>query len=186
MWEKLKTWSRHNRFLKVLALVIGVVVWLIASRLVYDKVILTVPIELQVGEGMTVKAIDPPMATVTLEYPREMVTPLAAREIELKIVHDISSIATPGTIVFNLEDRDVRRPARFRVAGLDPSRVTAELDRIGEKVLPVKVNYRGRPRRGYRVIEARVFPPEVKVTGPASILEGMTEIETEPIAIMGR
>lgn len=182
----LKTWARHNRFLKVMALVLGVVVWLVASRWVYETVTLTVPVELKVGEGMTVAAIDPPLVTVTLEYPRRAMTPLEAREIELKIVHDLSTLDTPGTVVFNLEDRDVRRPSRFRVAGLTPSRVSAELDRRAEKVLPIRVTYRGTPRRGYRVVESRVYPPEVKVTGSAGILEAMTEIETQPITIMGR
>jgi YbbR domain-containing protein len=186
MLSTLKIWARHNWFLKILALIIGLVVWLVASRWVYETVSLTVPIELQVGEGMTVKAIDPLLVTVTLEYPREMMTPIEAREIELKIIHDLTALDTPGTIVFNLEDRDVRRPSRFRVAGLNPSRVSAELDLLGEKVLPVRVNYRGAPRRGYRVVESRVFPPEVKVTGPAGPLETMDEIATEPITIMGR
>lgn len=186
MRAKLIAWARHNWFLKVLALIIGVVVWLLAARWVYAPITLTVPVELRVAEGMTVKAIEPPAVTVTLEYPREMMTPLEAREIELKIVHDLSALDTPGTIVFSLEDRDVRRPSRFRVAGLNPGRVSAELDRRGEKVLPVRVNYRGTPRRGYRVVEARVFPPEVKVTGPAGLLEALADIETEPITVMGR
>jgi len=186
MWAKLKIWARHNWFLKALALIIGVVVWLLASRWVYAPITLTVPVELRVAEGMTVKSIDPRLVTVTLEYPREMMSPLEAREIELKIVHDLTSLETPGTIVFNLEDRDVRRPSRFRVAGVTPGRISAELDRRGEKVLPVKVRYRGRPRRGFRVVEARVFPPEVPVKGPAGVLGNMSEIETEPITVMGR
>ncbi len=182
----LKNWVRHNWFLKVLALIIGVVAWLIASRWVYETVTLTVPVELRTGEGMVIKAIDPPLAAVTLEYPREAVTSAEAREIDLKIVHDLGGVDTPGTVVFNLEDGDVRRPPRFRVAGLNPGRIAAELDRRGEKVLPVKVSYRGTPRRGYRVVEARVYPPEIKVIGPAGVLEGMSEIATEPITIMGR
>jgi len=43
----LKNWARHNWFLKVLALIIGVVAWLIASRWVYETVTLTVPVELR-------------------------------------------------------------------------------------------------------------------------------------------
>jgi YbbR domain-containing protein len=186
MLSSLKTWARHNWFLKVLALIIGVVAWVIASRWVYETITLTVPVELKAGEGMIVKAIEPPLVTVILEYPREAMTPVEAREIDLKIVHDLSGVDTPGTVVFNLEDGDVRRPPRFRVAGLNPSRITAELDRLGEKVLPVRVSYRGTPRRGYRVVESRVYPSEVKVTGPAGVLEGMSEIATVPITVMGR
>lgn len=186
MWESIKNRARQHWFFKVLALVIAVVVWLIASRWVYETVTLTVPVELTVREGKIVKAIDPPVVTVSLEYPREEMTPAEAREIEVKVVHDLTALDTPGTVVFNLEEGDVRRPRRTRVTGISPGRITAEIDRLEEKVLPIRVTFRGSPRRGYRVAETRVYPPEVKVTGPAGILETMSEIPTEPITVMGR
>ena len=186
MWESIKNWARHNWFLKVLALLIGVVVWVIASGWVYETVTLTVPVELEVREGKIVKAIEPSTVAVTLEYPRDELTPSEAREIEIRVVHDLTALDTPGTVVFNLEEGDVRRPRRTRVTGISPGRITAEIDRREEKVLPIRVTFRGTPRRGHRVVETRVYPPEVKVTGPAGVLETMTEIPTEPISVMGR
>ncbi len=184
--DVIKKWCLHNWFLKTLALVFGVAAWWYASDYVYETVIRTVPIELKIVDGMTVKSIDPSEIKVTLKYPRQQMTSVEARETELKIIHDQSGVDTLGTVFFDLEDRDLQRSSDFREVEFDPVRISAELDRLGEKVLPVKVDYRGSVRRGYRVVEARANPSEVKVAGPAGILEGMSEITTEPINLKGQ
>ncbi len=182
----LKRWIGHNPFLKIMALIIGIVVWIIASRWVYETSTLIVPVELKLAEGMTVTGITPAKVTVTLEYPRESHNLIEEGKGELKLIHDLTGNRTPGRINFELQAADLTRPARFRVVSVSPSRVTAEIDRLAEKVLPVKVVYRGTPRGGYRLAGQRVIPPEVRVPGPATILEEMTEIKTEPVNIMGR
>ena len=182
----IKRWFGHNPFLKIMALIIGIVVWIIASRWVYEPSTLVVPVELKLAEGMTVTGITPDKVTVTLEYPRESHDLIEEGKSEIKFIHDLTGNRTPGRINFELQPDDLTRPARFRVVSVSPSRITAEIDRLVEKVLPVKVVYRGSPRRGYRLAGQRVIPPEVRVPGPETILEEMTEIETEPVNIMGR
>ncbi len=169
-----------------MALVVGIVVWIIASRWVYETSTLVVPVELKLASGMTVTDIVPPQVTVTLEYPRESHDLIEEGKGEIKLIHDLTGNRTPGRVNFELQGDDLTRPARFRVVSLIPSRISAEIDSLVEKVLPVKVVYRGSPRRGYRLAGQRVIPPEVKVLGPKTILKDMTEIETEPVNVMGR
>jgi YbbR domain-containing protein len=182
----IKRWFGHNPFLKIMALIIGIVVWIIASRWVYEPSTLVVPVELKLAEGMTVTGITPDKVTVTLEYPRESHDLIEEGKSEIKFIHDLTGNRTPGRINFELQPDDLTRPARFRVVSVSPSRITAEIDRLVEKVLPVKVVYWGSPRPGYRLAGQRVIPPEVRVPGPETILDEMTEIETEPVNIMGR
>ncbi len=186
MLSVIKRWIRHNLFLKVLALIIGTVVWVVASHWVYETRTMMVPVELTLAPGMTLKNIVPPAISVTLEYPREAVAWEEVNVNAIKVVHDLSKTRTPGRIVFDLQDNDVKNLSRFRVVALNPSRITAELDHLAEKVLPVKVAYKGTPRRGFRVAGQRVIPPEVRVPGPESLLGNMTEIETDPVSVMGR
>jgi YbbR domain-containing protein len=169
-----------------MALIVGIVVWIIASRWVYETSTLVVPVELKLAPGMTVTDIAPSQVTVVLEYPRESHDLIEEGKGEIKLIHDLTGNRTSGRVNFELQGEDLTRPARFRVVSLIPSRITAEIDNLAEKVLPVKVVYRGAPRRGYRVAGQRVIPPEVKVIGPETTLEEMTEIETEPVNIMGR
>jgi len=169
-----------------MALVVGIVVWIIASRWVYETSTLVVPVELKLAPGMTVTDIVPPQVNVTLEYPRESHDLIEDGKGEIKLIHDLTGNRTPGRVNFELQGEDLTGPARFRVVSLIPSRISAEIDSLAEKVLPVKVVTQGAPRRGYRKVGQRVIPPEVKVVGPEAILEKMTEIETEPVNITGR
>lgn len=186
MISVIKRWLRHNLLLKILALIIGTVVWFIAARWVYETSTLTVPVDLTLASGMTCTKIIPPEVPVTLEYPRGSQELIEGGKSGIKVVHDLTKARIPGRVVFNLSEDDITNPPRFRVLGISPSRVTAEVDRLVEKVLPVKVVYQGVPRRGFRVAGQRVIPPEVRVPGPESLLEAMTEIETEPVSVTGR
>ena len=186
MISGIKHWLRHNLFLKIMALIIGTVVWFVAARQVYEISTLTVPVELTLASGMTCKQIIPPQVTVTLEYPRGSHDLIDGGQGGIKVVHDLAKTRTPGRVVFALSEDDITKPTRFRIIGISPPRITAEIDRLVEKVLPVKVVYQGSPRRGFRVTGQRVIPPEVRVPGPESQLETMTEIETEPVSVIGR
>lgn len=185
-WQIVKTWAENNPLIKLLALVVAVALWFLASGWVYEISTLQVPVTLKLAEGMTEVGINPPRVVVRLEYPREYQTLIEGGELPIKVVHDLSETRTAGRVVFNLDPSDVERASHLRVVGIDPARVIADIDRLAEKALPVKVNYRGKPGRGSRLTGQRVIPPEVVVPGPESVLRDMSAIETEPINIMGR
>lgn len=182
----LNRWMRHNFWLKILALIIAAVVWLIGSSRVYEPRNRVVPVNLKLAPGMTVKEITPPTVTVTLAYPREFQGMIDREKSEVKVVHNLLETREPGKIVFTLSARDVQRPARVQVVSVSPSRITAEVDRLVEKVLPVKVVYKGAPSSGYRIAGQSVIPPEMRVPGPESLLKKIGAIETEPVNVMGR
>ncbi len=145
-----------------------------------------VPITVQLSTGMVVKRISPPRAQVILEVPRELGRIKEIDTREIKIIHDLPENKEPGRVVFNLSAADVRVPYRVRVVSVNPSRITAEVDRLVDKVLPVKVVYRGRPQTGYRVSGQTIIPPEVRVPGPKSLLGNLQFIKTMPIYVNGR
>ena len=182
----LKRWLSNNFWFKIFAVVIAVVVWLIGSSRVYEPRNRVVPVNLKLAPGMTVKEITPPTVTVTLAYPREFRGAIDREKEEIKVVHDLLETREPGKIVFALSERDVERPARVQVLGISPSRVTAEVDRLVEKVLPVKVAYQGAPSSGYRIAGQSIIPPEVRVPGPESLLQKLDAIETDPVSVTGR
>ena len=176
--EIVKNWAGNNPVIKLLAVGIAVGLWFLASGWVYEGSTLNVPVTLRLAEGMTEVKIEPPEVEVKLEYPREYETLIEGGKLPIKVVHDLSETQTGGRVVFNLSPSDVERSSRLRVVGINPSRVIAEIDRMAEKALPVKVIYRGKPSRGYRLAGQRVIPPEVVGPGPESVLEKMNTIET--------
>jgi YbbR domain-containing protein len=69
---------------------------------------------------------------------------------------------------------------------VSPSQVVLEVDRLVERSTPVVLDLDGDPPDGYRVVETEVDPRRVTVVGPASIVDRLQEIATEPVAIRPR
>jgi YbbR domain-containing protein len=68
---------------------------------------------------------------------------------------------------------------------VEPARITVTVpieQRLGFRELPVRVNLRGRPARGYQLTEISVDPPTVTLTGdPRRLEEVGSYLSTEPI-----
>ncbi|SNB67907.1 CdaR family protein [Thermoflexus hugenholtzii] len=68
---------------------------------------------------------------------------------------------------------------------VEPARITVTVpieQRLGFRELPVRVNLRGRPARGYQLTEIAVDPPTVTLTGdPRRLEEVGSYLSTEPI-----
>ena len=182
----MKEWIKHNPGLKLVSLLVAVLVWLWASSQIYNRTTRIVPVTLSLAKGMVVKRISPARVQVVLEVPRELGRIKEIDSREFKIVHDLRENRQEGRVVFNLSARDVQVPSRIRVVSVTPSRITAEVDRLVERVLPVKAVLRGRPRAGYRVSSQTIIPPEVSVPGPKSLLGKLQFIRTRPIYVSGR
>lgn len=182
----IRAWLKYNFWLKLFALGIAVGVWFFASRGVYIRSSREVPVSLILAPEMTAWSITPSSVRVILDYPQERGGIRKTEKEVIEVVHDLSDATTPGKFVFAVTSRDVRVPSRVRVVSIEPSRISAEVDRLVEKVLPVKVVYRGKPRPGYRIVGETVNPTEVMVPGPEGLLKGMKAIETEPLMVMER
>ena len=182
----LKEWYKHNPGLKLISLLVAIIIWFWASSQIYIRSSKMVPVTLRLANGMVVKRISPPRVQVILEAPKELGRIKEIDSREITIVHDLQETRQAGRVVFNLTARDVKVPYRNRVVSVNPSRITAEVDRLTDKVLPIKVLTWGRPRLGYRVSSKTAMPPEVRVPGPESLLKKMQAIKTRPIQVTGR
>ena len=179
-------WLRENFWLKLFSLIFALVVWFWASGWVYHRVAKTVPVTLNLAPQMTLKSISPPAVEVVLETPGPVVNLGGASGGTPEVVHDMTETKEPGKFLIALSSRNVRVPFRASVVSVNPSRIDAEIDRLTDKVLPVKVVYNGQPSSGYRIAGQTVMPPEVLIPGPDSVLKDMSAIETEPINVAGR
>src|SRR5439155_1277388 len=73
-------------------------------------------------------------------------------------------------------------PRRLKVVRIEPGRVKVRLERLVRRTLPVRPELAGLPPLGYTP-EAGVTPGEVEVSGPASKVEDLKEIKTEPLEL---
>lgn len=67
---------------------------------------------------------------------------------------------------------------------LDPSRVRVEANALTAEVR-VKVVLSGMPGEGQKVLSAEAEPARLRLSGPPELLNGLTEVETDPVDISG-
>jgi len=75
-------------------------------------------------------------------------------------------------------------PRRLKVVRIEPARVKVRVEKLVRRRLPVKADLAGVPTLGYTA-EASVAPGDVEVSGPASKVEDLKEIKTEPVELRG-
>jgi len=91
----------------------------------------------------------------------------------------------PGTFSIPLEPGDVLMPDGLEVVSIEPNTIRVELEREISQRLPVVPQIVGEPAAGAVVDEAEVFPSQVLVTGPQSLLARTQSLGTRPVNLNG-
>jgi YbbR domain-containing protein len=69
---------------------------------------------------------------------------------------------------------------------VEPVDIKLNLDKAAERYIKVFSNITGSVAPGYELVSGTITPDQVKVGGPASLLEKVTSIATEPLDVSGR
>lgn len=177
----------RNLGLKVLALVIALASWFALSG--------------QRRERISERSYRIPLSLVNVPPHTMVASPLpggvdvrvrgsftALRQLEperLEAVIDLSD-ARLGERVHHFAPEDINVPPDVEVLGIAPGEVRVTLDRVGERLLPVIPALAGDPPPGSQVVDVSVEPKIARIVGPATALEKMTGVSTEPVSVAGR
>jgi hypothetical protein len=88
-----------------------------------------------------------------------------------------------GTHELFLEAENIVLPPGLEVERVTPSSITVQVERILERMVPVKADLIGPPPKGFEVDSVRVKPESVRVRGPATVLGNLASLETGPITL---
>jgi YbbR domain-containing protein len=121
---------------------------------------------------------------VTLRGPRTILDGLDERKTRLAV--DLAG-ASPGDARVELSADMIRPeiPRRLKAVQIEPARLRLRLERLVRRRVQVRADLAGMPGLGYTVTESHVTPSQVEVSGPASKVDDLKEITTEPIDLRG-
>lgn len=77
-------------------------------------------------------------------------------------------------------------PDGVKVESFQPGTVSVHLEPAIEAHLPVEVRISGQAAQGYEVYSTQPTPAVIRVRGPASHVNGLQRVPTEPISVDGR
>jgi YbbR domain-containing protein len=91
-----------------------------------------------------------------------------------------------GLATVNLGPENVLMPEGLEVMAIDPNVIRVELEQEITERIAVEPEIVGDPAPGSRVDDPEVFPNQVLVHGPASLLAKTRSLSTRPISLAGR
>jgi YbbR domain-containing protein len=172
-----------NPTLKVISLILAVVLWFFVKSKSGGEMALVVPLEFfHTPEGLMVTQVNADAITVRISGSLAQLEPATLTKAKARI--DLAR-ARLGVNTFDLLPDNFTFPPGLKITQISPSSINVELDRIIDKVVPVRAILRGRPAPGCRLAAVMVDPPSIRLRGQSSQLGGIKEVLTEEIDISG-
>ena len=173
----------ENWTLKIISLALALLLWTFIMGEQRLEVGYPVPLELQsLPKGLMVANEVPSLIDVRVSGPRTLLSKISPNDIS--IVVDLSDLK-PGLTTFKRLEERLNLPSGLRVTRLSPSFIDLKLERIKQKLVPIKVILSGKPLPGFKVGKVRAVPDEVLVEGAESELKNVSEVTTEKVNLEG-
>ncbi|MBW8874848.1 MAG: YbbR-like domain-containing protein [Acidobacteria bacterium] len=180
MSETARTWG-----LRLLALGIAVGIWFNASlqdRLVSSERLVEASVSYNRPRGFMI--INPvPSVNVRLRGSKKAIRKLQPFTVDVTVE---LSRRQEGMATIELGPENVTAPDGLDVVSIEPPTIQVELEPEITQRLPVVAKLTGEPAAGATVQEPEIFPNQVLVSGPASMIAHAGHLSTSPISLDGR
>ena len=175
----------HNWSWKLASLAVAVALWFLVVGEPELVTVEAVPLVYgNLASNMVLLSDPPDSVRLELRGPsREIAT---GNLSQLKVLLDFSSVDQPGDRMFVIQESQLDLPAGVAFQRAVPPQLNLTFDRLEARELPVIVDVKGSPVAGLRALAPVAIPPTVRITGPASVVDRIAAIPTEPIDVTGR
>lgn len=173
-----------NLFIKMWALVLAVGLWFYVAGEETVQTDLKIPIQLVLASGMVVTEQKIDVINISVSGRKEVISKLTEKELVSQI--DLTSYTEPKTVVFSIERKYLPLAPEVNILQMVPERLEVKIDRLEQKVMPVRVETFGEPAPGYKVEGFIIDPISALVKGPEGYLKDLVYIDTEPVDVTGR
>ena len=169
----------HNLGTKVISILLAFILWgiVLGSRNV--EVTKEVPIEI----------ITPPDVTPSNEIPEKIAFRLSGPKAFLRSILDrreepirVNLMGVkPALVTYRFFSDNIRVPIGVKVLSVTPTAILIRLESVKRKEVPVRIETRGALPEGYHLSSMSIKPEFVKIRGPESRIDTITDVSTVPI-----
>ena len=174
--------------LKVLALFLAFVVWFVVSaprREVVSERAYAAPLSL-VGmrRDLMITTNVPDTVSVRLRGRASQLRSLSSQNLEVTV--DLRWVQNAGEATITLRPQAINVPPDIEVVSIDPTKVKFRVEQVRQRLVAVRPFLVGQPATGFQAGEPVLVPDHVLISGPASLIQKITEVATERIIMTGR
>ncbi len=178
--ERLTTPLRRRLGPKIFATLCAFVLWFFVNAGERETQVLPFPVELRnlPERSMQTNPDKVDIVSVRLNGPGPLLASLDTKRSP--IVLDLSRAAIGTDFRLKIRDEMIRVPRGVRILDVEPSRIPIRLERLKRTSVTVTLAPVGEPRDGYTILSLKASPDKIQVSGPASLVDRLTSLETEP------
>ena len=167
--------------LKLLSIGVAALLWLVVTGDPEVERTIRVGLELQrAPAGVELVGTVPDTVAVRVRGAASQLSGLGPGN--LSVVVDLDGVR-PGRRLFPLTADQVTVPYGVQVAQVTPSALPLAFEATAGRVVPVRPRIEGTPVPGHSVTNVSVNPSQVRIEGPESAVNGLTEVMTEPVSV---
>ena len=169
-------WLFRNLSTLLLAFALAVVVWFSAETAANPNIESTrsVPLEIDgLDPNMLVVSSPPAQVRVTLRSPSSVMTSLDSVDGSISAWVDVSGLEA-GTYELEVKAKASETYGPVRISQITPQFVTLTIESLITRSIPVDLEISGEPAIGYEKGPASYTPTSVTVSGPASLVDQVT------------
>jgi YbbR domain-containing protein len=174
----------ENKGLKALSLLLAVLLFIVSRQPIIDLRLVGVPIEYRgLSPGVKIVGSTEQTVIVRLSGPRDIVRSLTPNQ--LLVIADLSG-KEPGERVVQLKMDESFLPDNVKVMQLEPASIRIKLEPNLTKRLRVEAQLSGKVAEGREKYGEELYPKEVEIEGPQSVVSKMERVLTEKVSLDGR
>ena len=184
MKEQAKKSLFNHLGLKILSILLAVIIWMIIMNVddySVTKTVRDIPVEETNGSsienlGKVYNVVSGNTVDVVFKGPRSLVDPLTAADFTA--VADLSELSITNTVQIKVKVNNSQISGRLQINPVDAT-MNLDIEDVISKELPVKALTKGSVANNYAMGTSKVTPNIVRVTGPESMINKITEIRAE-------
>ena len=174
----LKNWG-----LKLFSFLLALILWLtlITPEKVFSDKWLTISLELHnIPPEMELMEKPPASVDVKIRASKSLIDDITSANVHAVLNLEKASLDQED---YPLRNSMISIPSGAEVREIRQSQVSLKLERTREILLDVEANIIGELKKGLKVENVRVFPPQVLIKGPESKVKDDYKVRTSPIDI---
>ncbi len=176
-----------NWSLRLLSLFLAITLWFVVSaprREPASERAFAAPLSLvRMPRDLVITTPLPDNVSVRLRGRASDLRSLSSKNLEVTL--DVSWV-TDGDATIAIYPQAINVPPHVEVISIDPGRIHFRIEKVRQKVVPIRPFLAGQPPPAYTVGTPTVSPEQALVSGPASQIRGLSEVATERIIMTGR
>jgi YbbR domain-containing protein len=170
----------NNFLFKVLALGVAFALWAATQGIRSEEASIDLAIELTDQRTDEVAVLEQSAEQINVKIVGSRAAVQRAREEKPTYPNSLRDVK-PGELRETVDRGRVRLPRGASIAAWAPSVVVLKLEPVIKKTVQVEPDVIGTPPPSVRLLQVRVDPPEVELSGPESRLRRLSVIATERV-----